>query len=516
MADTSDSKPESPTTLGVSVDPTQVTAVLLHVDGSLEPVQLGATELHATAAVAQSPDGAVLVGEAALRSSGPIATDPMNRARAGRVGALTAVLAHVVGRATASAGSTPRRLALVVPDDWNRDERDRLVQTGAAAGVTDVVLVPATVAQSRRPEVDPAVALAAAAALVARSADIPPPIVTREDFGGVVGGPAVRPPGRAPESPKGPRSVFDQTSVPPTAATPRPGAASGISSAADPTRAMSRVAPPDAPLFEEPDRRAPIGLLIAVAVLIAAGAVIGVVALARSGSSGSVAPVTTTTAATTTTLATTTTAATTTSSSTTTSSTSTTTSSTSTTSTTTTSTTTIPLPVGEPGPVTLVETGLQLDTGAVLTFGQDDKAVIDAINGVLGGPDLDSGWYETSFCIGARTRILDWGNLEVVFTEDVLDSGVGKFTQWFVDGIGRPVGLVTVDGLGYGATVGFLNVTYGTAVTVVEAIPDDPSGLFAVTNPASGGVLLGTTSTRDPDGLVTALWAGDSCTRIYT
>jgi len=163
-----------------------------------------------------------------------------------------------------------------------------------------------------------------------------------------------------------------------------------------------------------------------------------------------------------------------------------------------------------------VETGLQLDTGAVLTFEQDDTTVIAALEGALGPADLDTGWYTTSFCIGARTKILNWGDLEVVFTEDVLDSGLGKFTQWYVDGINNPAGLVTIDGLGFGATVGFLNVRYGSALTLVEAIPDDPSGLFAVTNPASGGVLLGITTTRDPSGVVTALWAGDSCTRIYT
>jgi len=163
-----------------------------------------------------------------------------------------------------------------------------------------------------------------------------------------------------------------------------------------------------------------------------------------------------------------------------------------------------------------VETGLQLDTGIVLTFEQDDTVVIAELEGALGPADLDSGWYLTSLCIGARTRILNWGDLEVVFTEDILDSGLGKFTQWFVDGITNPVGLVTIDGLGYGATVGFLDVRYGSAVTIVEAIPDDPTGLFAVTNPASGGVLLGITTTRDPNGVITSLWAGDSCTRIYT
>lgn len=527
MADTTDQKPEPPTTLGVFVDTAEITAALLHADGTLEPVRLGSTELPAAAAVAQSPDGAVLVGESALRSSGPIATDPMERARSGRVGALTAVLAHVIGRASASAGSTPRRLALVVPDDWNREERDRLVHTGTTAGIADVVLVPETAARAEQPDVDAIVGMAAAAALLSRSADVPPPIVTREDLGGASGGPVVRPPARRPESPKGPRSVFDDEVAPAPAAEPRPGAASGISSSAEPTQVLPQVpqsqqvshGPPPRPSsspMERPDRRAPVGLLIAVVIVLVAGAAIGAIALA--GGDDSAAPVATTASrvAVDTTAAPVATTSSTSTTSSTTSSTSTTTSSTSTTSTTTTPTTTIPLPVGVPGKVTLVETGLQLDTGEVLTFEQSDTVVIAALTAALGSFDLDSAWYVTTFCLGARTRILTWGDLEIVFTEDVLDSGLGKFTQWHVSGIDSPVGLVTIDGLGFGATVGFLEVTYGTAVTIAEAIPGDPSGLFAVTNPASGGVLLGVTTTRDPDGVITSMWAGDSCTRIYT
>jgi len=524
MADTTDQKSGPPTTLGVFVDSAEITAALLHGDGTLEPVRLGSTELPATAAVAQGPDGAVLVGEAALRSSGPVATDPMERARAGRVGALTAVLTHVIGRASASAGSTPRRLALVVPDDWNREERDRLVQTGTTAGIADVVLVPATAARAEQPDVDAVVSMAAAAALLSRSADVPPPIVTREDLGGASGGPVVRPPARQPESPKGPRSVFDDEAAPTPAAVPRPGAASGISSGAEPTQVLPQV-PQDQQLpqpspspIEPPDRRAPVGLLIALVIVLVAGAAIGVIALAGDGDSAAPA-VTTTSRVTTTTAVPVTTAATTSSTTSSTSSTSTTsstTSSTSTTSTTTIPTTTVPLPVGVPGKITLVETGLQLDTGEVLTFEQSDTLVIDTLTAALGSFDLDSAWYVTTFCLGARTRILTWGDLEIVFTEDVLDSGLGKFTQWHVSGIDNPVGLVTIDGLGYGATVGFLEVTYGSAVTIAEAIPGDPSGLFAVTNPASGGVLLGVTTTRDPEGVITSMWAGDSCTRIYT
>jgi len=523
MADQTDPSTESALVLGVSVDTNRISAAVLGADGAVHPLALGDDQLSIAAAVSQSPDGAVMVGDAALRSSGPIATDPMERARVGRVGALTAVLAHVMGRAAAAAGSTPRRIALVVPDHWTRDERDRLVEIGASAGAADTTLIPLSAAAARRSDPEDPVAMASAAAVIARASDAPPPIVTREDLGGSPDSEAVKPPDRVPAPPSGPRSVFDPVTdgpKPPPPSTPRPAVAGGISSApdAEPTRAMPAVSSPIGPPTHRPvpERRAPVGLIIALVVLVLAGAAIGAIALAKGGTTTAAPATTTLTTTVATTTVPTTTAPATTEPTTTTTEAPTTSSTSSTTSSTTTSTTTLPVPVGEPGPVTLVETGLQLDTGAVLTFEQDDASVIAALEAALGPADLDSAWYLTSFCIGARTRILNWGDLEVVFTEDVLDSGVGKFTQWFVDGITNPVGLVTIDGLGYGATVGFLEMRYGTAATIVEAIPDDPAGLFAVTNPASGGVLLGVTTTRDPNGVVTSMWAGDSCTRIYT
>ncbi len=518
---------ETSTTLGVSIDSASMTAVLLEADGSLQPLQLGSSGPATAAAVAQGPDGAVLVGDPALRSAGPIATDPIGRASQGRAGALTAALAHVVGRAAALAGSTPRRLALVVPDESSREDRDRFVESGAAAGITDVVLVPISVAQTMKPPVDQIVMLAAAAAMVAKSGDRPPPIVTREDLGGQAPGPIVRPPTRAPQTPVGPRSVFgESTEEPPAAAVPRPDAAVGIESVADPTREIAITpAPPQPPPpppprnFDKPRKRRPVWMILVLIALVIAGVGAGVVAVVGGGST-TATPVSTTapnsTVAPTTDAPTTVAPTTTAPAETSTSSTSSTSTTSTTTSTTTTSTTTVPAAVGVPGVITLVETGLQLDTATVLNFGQGDTEVIDLLNSALGAADLDSGWYETEFCLGSRTRIINWGDLEVVFTEDVLGSAIGTFSQWFVDGIDSPVGLVTIDGLGYGATVGFLDVTYGSALTIVEAIPDDPTGLFAVTNPASGGVLLGITTTLDPDGLVLSMWAGDSCTRIYT
>jgi len=184
-------------------------------------------------------------------------------------------------------------------------------------------------------------------------------------------------------------------------------------------------------------------------------------------------------------------------------------------STTTTTTTTTPVAVGTPGPVTLVETGLQFDTGVVVQFGQLDDTVLLEAAAVLGDPDTDSGYVVNDFCDGALARFVKWGNLELVFTGGANGSPV-RFSQWYVDGHLSPVGLVTLDGLGESATVGFLEVTYPTAMVLVPAFPDDIVGVFAVTNPQTGAVLNGTTLGLDPQGVVTTLWAGDSCTRVFT
>ena len=164
--------------------------------------------------------------------------------------------------------------------------------------------------------------------------------------------------------------------------------------------------------------------------------------------------------------------------------------------------------------MTLGETGLQFDTGSLVQFGQADTVVLTAIGGVLGEPDSDSGLTENDFCAGTTARFVRYGDLELVFTGDEGEPLV--FSQWYADGHRDPTGLVTPEGLGESATVGFLEVTFPGAFVLVPPFEDDIVGIFAVTNPQTGGVLSGTTLGLDPDGVVTSIWAGDSCTRVFT
>lgn len=479
-------------------------------------VPLGTSGPAVPAAVAAGVDGAVLVGEAAVDAAEPIVRDPLARAARGRTGALTAVITHVLGRAAVSStAGAPTKLAIVVPDDADAVERDNIVAAANAAGFTDVALVPASLAELRGTDVSEGVGLAAGAARIGM-VDAPPPLVTREDLGQVVE--PDDPPPAAPTDNAGPVSVFDESAtpeLPPVRVAPEPVAAAPPNRPAAPAPApAAMVATP--PLRPIPSRSIP---LLPVLALVVIALLVFVAVLARSAGDDDIdAAITTTLAPAPSAAPSTTVAATTTSSTTTVASVDTTSSSstsTSTTSTTSTTTTTTPVRVATPGPVTLVETGLALDTGTIVPFGQDEQLVIAELASILGEPVADSGESQTEFCEGASVRFVRWGNLEVVFTNT--DEGTPRrFTQWFADGHLDPTGLVTPEGLGESATVGFLEVTFPNVLNLVPAFDDDIVGIFAVVNPTTGQRFNGTTLGLDPNGVVTSLWAGDTCARVFT
>ena len=64
--------------------------------------------------------------------------------------------------------------------------------------------------------------------------------------------------------------------------------------------------------------------------------------------------------------------------------------------------------------------------------------------------------------------------------------------------------------------VGFLEVTFPNVLDLVPAFDDDIVGIFAVVNPTTGQRFNGTTLGLGPNGVVTSLWAGDTCARVFT
>jgi hypothetical protein len=505
--------------LGIHITDDSISAAVCGSEpDDVRVVPLGTSGPVVPAAVAAGVDGAVLVGEAAVDAAEPVVRDPLARAARGRTGALTAVITHVLGRAAVSStAGAPTKLAVVVSDDADAVERDNIVAGANAAGFTDVALVPASLAELRGTDVSEGVGLAAGAARIGM-VDAPPPLVTREDLGQVVE-PDDPPPATPPDN-AGPVSVFEESAapeLPPVRVTPDPVAAAPPNRPAAPAPApVAMVATP--PLQPIPNRSIP---LLPVLALVVVALLVFVVVLARSAGDDDLdAAITTTVAPTPSPAPSTTVVATTTSSTTTvapvdtTSSTSTTSTTTTTSTTSTTTTTTTPVRVATPGPVTLVETGLALDTGTIVPFGQDEQLVIAELASILGDPVTDSE-SQTEFCVGTSVRFVRWGSLEVVFT----NTGEGtprRFTQWFADGHLDPTGLVTPEGLGESATVGFLEVTFPNVLDLVPAFDDDIVGIFAVVNPTTGQRFNGTTLGLDPNGVVTSLWAGDTCARVFT
>ena len=535
-------------TLGVHISDSHITAVRLDAASADPPrvVVLGDSGIAAAAVVAQGEGGSVLVGdEAALVTEGPRVTNPLQRAATGRIGALAAVLGFVIRRATAAEGKTPVRLAVIVDDDWEGAARDRIVQAGVASGMADTIVVPRSAAAAQPTAVTGPAALAAGAARAGSLSSAH--FVTREDLGQPIT--SKTPVVPVPDVPRPESvSVFDDESlVDPARPSPEQ-----LSSEAPPefgaTQVMGSVGPPAATGGAEIRPRSGASQAMITLALVVLVAVVGGLIIFLAGDDSpnirtteppvtedttpvdpvaTEPPTTDASAPTAPTTAPTSTQPETTQAPDTTSS--------STTSTSSTTTTTTPVAVGTPGPVTLVETGLQFDTGSVVRFGQPMAAVLDEVRSVLGAPDSATNFRTTDACVdGARS--VRWGQLELVFLQDppvaipvdpdgeaingddgteLIPASTGTFGQWHVSGHTDPTGLVTKDGLGVSATVGFLEVTYGSSLEMIQPIQGEELGLFSVTNPASGGVINGTTSDMTPEGRVLSMWAGDTCVRIF-
>lgn len=533
-------------TVGVHISGAQITAVRFDSSSTEPPrvVVLGDSDVAAAAVVAKGEGGSVLVGdEAALVTDGPRVTNPLQRAATGRIGALAAVLSFVIRRATAADGKTPDRLAVIIDDDWQRAARDRIVQAGVASGIADTVVVPHAAASAQPTPVTGAAALAAGAARVGSLSSAQ--FVTREDLGQPIT--SKTPVVPVPDVPRPESvSVFDDESLV-DPARPSPEQLSSTEPGEfGATRVMGPVGGPAAPVGSEMPRRTGLSqATITLALVLLVGVVGGLLIFFAGDDSGNVRttpdtvpedttpvetePPTTAVATTEPTATSTTSAPETTETP---GATSTTTSSTTTSTTTSTST---PAGVGTPGPVTLVETGLQFDTGAVVRFGQPMAEVIDAVRSILGAPDSATNFQSSDACV-QNSRTVRWGQLELVFLQDppvavptgpdtqiptdgdgteFIPASTGTFGQWYASGHTSPTGLVTRDGLGVSATVGFLEVVYGASFVVLQPIEEEEPGVFSISNPASGGVINGTTSDVTSEGRVLSLWAGDACQRVF-
>lgn len=149
--------------------------------------------------------------------------------------------------------------------------------------------------------------------------------------------------------------------------------------------------------------------------------------------------------------------------------------------------------------------------GAV--FGADADGVVAYVRAILGAPTSDSGWDDPTStgapCPGTQVRFVSWNDLTLFFTdESFVTSGVRHFASFtYGPAFGpqiRPAGIVTVAGVGVGATVRELRAVYPAGLLE----PGDD--MFAPTFLIEQGLVAFLTD-ADPGGFATSFVGGFGC-----
>lgn len=152
-----------------------------------------------------------------------------------------------------------------------------------------------------------------------------------------------------------------------------------------------------------------------------------------------------------------------------------------------------------------------------LGFGVEADRVIADLNEVLGSSDEDSDWVDSfstfGTCPGTEARLVRWASLQAFFTNGETEwapEGIRHFFHYshsVAAGGGDVLDLETDKGIRLGATVGGLRDAYGSDVSFT----DDPlfEVLWEVT--ADEGILWGSASSIEDDGLITVINGGFGC-----
>lgn len=175
----------------------------------------------------------------------------------------------------------------------------------------------------------------------------------------------------------------------------------------------------------------------------------------------------------------------------------------------------------------------------VASFGDEAEGVIQALIGVLGAPDVDTGWQDPTDpsnqplwpgCPGTTARLLQWtGNLGVLFTDwdgDLSTPGGTLPERYFAGyGLWQSTSVRTVDGASPGMTLADARAIYGVRISISD-LPDDAVGLYSFAVDGTGSPLTRTGPLRgwlfppavedgqqgpDDDWTIGALTAGVSC-----
>ena len=148
-------------------------------------------------------------------------------------------------------------------------------------------------------------------------------------------------------------------------------------------------------------------------------------------------------------------------------------------------------------------------------FGTPAAEAVGAIGGLLGEPDLDTGWLpveEVGACVGSEVRFVRWGSLQLFLTDGPSDwapAGVRHLASYdHASALGTPVyELRTADGIAIGTPVGDVRAILGSdAITGEEGF----APVFTL-DPPGPGYQWGGLSGLDPTDVVESISGGFSC-----
>ena len=159
---------------------------------------------------------------------------------------------------------------------------------------------------------------------------------------------------------------------------------------------------------------------------------------------------------------------------------------------------------------------LRGDSLGDVRFGVDAEGAIAYVESLLGNPDSDSGYVDSTsefgMCPGAQVRGVRWGDLLLLFgDESEVASGRLHFYGWRYGPVGaampEPVGPATEGGVTLGSTVNEVLAAHPGA----DVYNDDVFGAGFDVDSGSRGLVSGSLSNDAPNGVTLALFGGVTC-----
>ncbi len=152
-----------------------------------------------------------------------------------------------------------------------------------------------------------------------------------------------------------------------------------------------------------------------------------------------------------------------------------------------------------------------------LFFGADPEDVISELTDRLGEPSLDPGWVDQQerfdgLCGGTQARFVTWETLQVFFTDRETawaTEGTPHFASYSVEQGAEDLVFATTRGVGLGSTVAEIDDAYGDDANF-EIHPVYETAVFEI-DPPGDGYLIGFLTGLNDDDTATEIVGGFSC-----